>query len=288
MSDAALPPSPPVVLHTQHDLDAWRDQSPGTVAFIPTMGALHEGHVSLARTARDMAQRVVVSIFVNPLQFGAGEDFDRYPRTLDADVRALTGVADAVFAPGIDDVYPPGVQLPRFEAGPAGAQFEGAARPGHFDGMLTVVARLFDMVRPDVTIFGQKDAQQVFLVRRLITDHYPNLRLVVAPTVREPDGLAMSSRNRYLSTEDRIHALALSRAMSLATAHPEESLPRMRAVLEAEPGVDVDYLAAVNPLDFSPVSVDSDAASTAGVTYIVAARVGSTRLLDTVDVFSSK
>ena len=283
MSDARS--SEPLVVHTQAELRAWRDTITGTVAFIPTMGALHAGHVSLARTARDGADTVVVSVFVNPLQFGAGEDFDRYPRTLDADVQALAGVADVVFAPSVDDVYPPGVELRRFEAGPVGNTFEGAARPGHFDGMLTVVARLFDMVDPDITIFGQKDAQQVFLVRRLIADHYPRLTLIVAPTVREPDGMAMSSRNRYLSSDDRIHARALSRAMALATDDPASALPRMRAELDAEPGVDIDYVAAVDPRTFAPISADTPRED---VTYIVAARVGSTRLLDTVDVFSQK
>lgn len=288
MPNSPHAPSSPLVVHTQGELDAWRATASGTVAFIPTMGALHEGHVSLARTARGLAQHVVVSIFVNPRQFGTGEDFERYPRTLESDVRALSGVADVVFAPSVDDVYPPGLDLRAFDAGAVGSQFEGAARPGHFDGMLAVVARLFDMVRPDVTVFGQKDAQQVFLVRRLIAAHYPKLNLVVAPTVRDPDGLAMSSRNRYLSPADRVHALALSRAMALATENPIASLPRMRAELEAEPGVALDYLAAVNPSDFTPIAELGDATSIGDVTYIVAARVGSTRLLDTVDVFSSK
>ena len=281
-------PGMPAIVHTQAELDAWRAATPGTVAFIPTMGALHKGHVSLVRAARELADRVVVSVFVNPLQFGAGEDFDRYPRTLDADVSALAGVADAVFAPSADDVYPPGFDVRRFAAGPVGDTFEGAARPGHFDGMLTVVARLFDMVNPDVTIFGQKDAQQVFLVRRLISDHFPNLTFVVAPTIREADGLAMSSRNRYLSAEDRVHARVLSRALQLATANPETSLRQMRAELESEPGVVVDYVAAVDPKTFASVTSSAELAPSRGVTFIIAAKVGSTRLLDTVDVFSQK
>ena len=281
-------PGVPTIAHTQADLDAWRMASTGTVAFIPTMGALHEGHVSLVRAAREVADRVVVSVFVNPLQFGAGEDFDRYPRTLDSDVSALVGVADVVFAPSVDDVYPAGLEVRRFAAGSVGDTFEGAARPGHFDGMLTVVARLFDMVKPDVTIFGQKDAQQVFLVRRLIADHFPDLTLIVAPTIREADGLAMSSRNRYLSPQERIHARALSRAMLLATDDPESSLSRMRAELETEPGVVVDYVAAVDPETFAPVTSLAELAPSHDVTYIVAAKVGATRLLDTVDVFSQK
>lgn len=279
-------PGMPAIVHTQAKLDAWRAAMPDTVAFIPTMGALHEGHVSLVRAARELADRVVVSVFVNPLQFGAGEDYDRYPRTLDSDVSALAGFADVVFAPSVDDVYPSGLEVRRFAAGSVGDTFEGVARPGHFDGMLKVVARLFDMVKPDVTIFGQKDAQQVFLVRRLIAEHFPNLRFVVAPTIREADGLAMSSRNRYLSAEDRVHARVLSRALQLATVNPETSLRQMRAELESEPAVDLDYVAAVDPKTFAPVSSGAEHAPSHGVTYIIAAKVGSTRLLDTVDVFS--
>lgn len=274
----------PMVVHTQSELDAWRASTPGTVAFIPTMGALHDGHVSLARCARELADWVVVSVFVNPRQFGAGEDFDRYPRTLDSDVGALAGIADVVFAPSVHDVYPPDAPVRTCEAGPGSHEFEGAARPGHFDGMLTVVARLFDMVAPDVTIFGQKDAQQVFLVRRLIAQHYPRLAFVVAPTVREADGLAMSSRNRFLSSDDRIHARALNRALSLASDDPAVSVPRMRAELNAEPGVRIEYVAAVNPNTFAPVSTREDARQLDSLTYIVAALVGSTRLLDTIDV----
>jgi len=144
------------------------------------------------------------------------------------------------------------------------------------------------MVTPDVTIFGQKDAQQVFLVRRLIADHFPDLSFVVALTIREADGLAMSSRNRYLSAEDRVHARVLSRALQLATANPEKCLVQMRAELESEPGVVVDYVAAVNPMTFAPATTGAELAPSRGVTYIIAAKVGSTRLLDTVDVFSQK
>ncbi len=259
------------------------------VALVPTMGALHEGHLTLVRRARELADRVVVSIFVNPLQFGAGEDFDKYPRTLEADTAALAGLADEVFAPTVDQVYPGRSDgnvdsVPHFTAGPAGELFEGAARPGHFDGMLTVVARLFDMVRPDVVVFGQKDAQQVFLVRRLIAEHFPGIALEVVPTVRESDGLAMSSRNRYLSAQERTHALALSRALALASGDPATALPVMRAVLEAEPCVALDYLAAVHPDTFMSVDSMDDLAHATHVTYIVAAKVGTTRLLDTVDV----
>jgi pantoate--beta-alanine ligase len=287
------------VLHTQIDLDSWHAGEPGTVAFVPTMGALHAGHLALARRARDLADRVIVSIFVNPLQFGAGEDFDSYPRTLDADAAALRDVADAVFAPAVADVYPDGDPrgVPRYAAGPVGETFEGASRPGHFDGMLTVVARLLDMVKPDVAVFGQKDAQQVFLVRRLIAEHFATVSLEVVPTVREADGLAMSSRNRYLSAEERSHALVLSRALALASADPTTALAQMRALIEAEPDVNISYVDAVDASTFRSVApfapeapvapdargVDRVAPGTT-LTYIVAALVGSTRLLDTVDV----
>jgi pantoate--beta-alanine ligase len=280
----------PDILHSQSDLDRWRaaqeaHSTAPTIALVPTMGALHDGHLALVRRAREMADLVVVSIFVNPRQFGAGEDFDKYPRTLDADVGALEGVADAVFAPTVDDVYPREQQspVPTYTAGAVGDTYEGAARPGHFDGMLTVVARLFAMVKPDVAVFGQKDAQQVFLVRRLIADHFPDIALEVMPTVREPDGLAMSSRNRFLSAAERTHALVLSRALALATHSPAKALPTMRALIESEPGVVLDYVDAVDASTFEPV-VGSANGVGAALTYIVAAHVGGTRLLDTVDV----
>lgn len=280
----------PQVLHTQVELDSWRARKPGTVALVPTMGALHDGHLALVRRARSLADRVMVSIFVNPLQFGAGEDFDRYPRTLEADVAALRDVADAVFAPAVADVYPGGDPrgVPPYAAGPVGGTFEGAVRPGHFDGMLTVVARLLDMVKPDIAVFGQKDAQQVFLVRRLIAEHFATVSLEVVPTVREADGLAMSSRNRYLSPDERSHALVLSRALRLASADPTTALAQMRALIDAEPDVNISYVDAVDAYTFRSVELDDlgekPLAPGSTLTYIVAAQVGTTRLLDTVDV----
>lgn len=299
----------PEILHSQSDIDRWRESRAGqsasaTVALVPTMGALHDGHLALVRRAREVADLVVVSVFVNPRQFVVGEGFDTYPRTLDADVTALEGVADAVFAPTVDDVYPQAnaknddsrahkSPVPTHSAGAVGDTFEGVARPGHFDGMLTVVARLFDMVKPDVAVFGQKDAQQVFLVRRLIAEHFAEIALEVVPTVREPDGLAMSSRNRFLSAAERTHALVLSRALALATRDPEQALPIMRALVEAEPGVVLDYVDAVYANTFEPVAGTEFGAGASGgdgvrpgvrLTYIVAAHVGGTRLLDTIDI----
>lgn len=287
-SESRGAPAPPVLLHSAAEVDRWRGQSasPHTVAFVPTMGALHEGHLALAHRGRELADRVIVSIFVNPLQFGAGEDFDRYPRTLDSDVVALAGLADAVFAPDVTEIYPPDVTIERVESGPVGDTYEGAARPGHFDGMLTVVARLFRLVTPDVAVFGQKDAQQVFLVRRLISDHFPQIRLEVVPTVRESDGLAKSSRNRFLTEEDRQHARVLSRALARASDCPAVAVPEMRQMLLAEPGVQLDYVDAVDARTFVSVLPTDPDQHFADLTYIVAARVGATRLLDTVDVFS--
>ncbi|MBM7168370.1 pantoate--beta-alanine ligase, partial [Streptomyces sp. G44] len=207
--------TPVTLLHTAEALRARaRD---GRRAVVMTMGALHDGHASLIRAARRAAGpdgEVVVTVFVNPLQFGAGEDLDRYPRTLDADVKiAEQAGADAVFAPAVDEVYPGGEPQVRVSAGPMGTVLEGATRPGHFDGMLTVVAKLLHLTGPDVALFGQKDAQQLALIRRMVRDLDFPVEIVGVPTVREDDGLALSSRNRYLSPEERRTALALSRAL---------------------------------------------------------------------------
>jgi pantoate--beta-alanine ligase len=233
-----------------------------------TMGALHEGHAALIRAARERADSVLVTIFVNPLQFGAGEDLDRYPRTFEADLRVCEREgADVVFAPTPEVVYPSSPVV-RVQAGPLGDVLEGAVRPGHFDGMLTVVLKLLHLTRPDLALFGQKDAQQLACIRAMVRDLDVGVDVVAVPTVRERDGLALSSRNRYLSADERRAALALSRA--LATG----DLAAARAVLAAEPGVDPDYLERVRSSDF--------AADPAGDLLVVAARVGSTRLIDNV------
>ncbi|MGW0549777.1 pantoate--beta-alanine ligase [Streptomyces altiplanensis] len=194
-----------------------RSGAPGRTAVVMTMGALHEGHATLVRAARDHVGPegfVVVTVFVNPLQFGAGEDLDRYPRTLDADLAlAAQAGANAVFAPSVDEVYPGGEPQVRIAAGPMGERLEGASRPGHFDGMLTVVAKLLHLTGPDAAFFGQKDAQQLALIRRMVRDLNFPVEIVGVPTVREDDGLALSSRNRYLSPAERRTALALSRAL---------------------------------------------------------------------------
>ena len=254
------------VARTRDELAGARAALPGRVAVVMTMGALHEGHAQLVRTARELADSVVVTVFVNPLQFGPTEDLDRYPRTLDADLElAAANGADLVFAPTPDVVYPE-QPLVRVQAGPLGDVLEGASRPGHFDGVLTVVLKLLHLVRPDVALFGEKDAQQLACIRRMVRDLDVPVEVVGVPTVREPDGLALSSRNRYLSDDERSTALALSRA--LATG----DLAAGRALLDAEPGVVLDYLERVDPDTFA-VTPDGDL-------MVVAARVGTTRLID--------
>jgi pantoate--beta-alanine ligase len=250
-----------------------------TIALVPTMGALHEGHLALVRRAHDLAHVVVVSVFVNPLQFGPSEDFNRYPRTLDADVAAL-GDRPIVFAPTASEMYPDGQPEIHVAAGKVATLFEGATRPGHFDGMLTVVAKLFNISRPTVAVFGQKDAQQVYLVRRMIADLNLPPEFEVVDTVREPGGLALSSRNRYLGEEERRAALVLSAALEAAAASAAEGAEAARAaahrLVSLEPLAELDYFELVDPATFLPVPPDFRGAATA----IIAARIGTTRLID--------
>ncbi|QEU92724.1 pantoate--beta-alanine ligase [Streptomyces kanamyceticus] len=308
----------------------------GRRAVVMTMGALHDGHASLIRAARRVAGpegEVVVTVFVNPLQFGAGEDLDRYPRTLEADLKiAEQAGADAVFAPAVDEVYPGGEPQVRIGAGPMGTVLEGATRPGHFDGMLTVVAKLLHLTRPDAALFGQKDAQQLALIRRMVRDLNFDVEIVGVPTVREDDGLALSSRNRYLAPDERRTALALSQALfagrdrhaaqealraraatapatharavalsaigesraaadahalarsgaPAATGGPAAVLAAARQVLDEaarlRPPLRLDYVALVDPADFTDVRPGHSG----DAVLAVAARVGSTRLIDNI------
>ncbi len=254
---------------------------------VPTMGALHRGHAALLREARRRAGdsgATVASVFVNPLQFAPGEDLDRYPRTFAADLAlcAEEGV-DVVFAPSVDEVYPggPGAAQVTLDPGPRGGVLEGASRPTHFRGVLTVVAKLLGLVRPDAAVFGQKDYQQLVLVRRMVADLCLAVEVVGAETVREPDGLALSSRNRWLSPEQRTTALALSAALragaAAGPAGPEAVRRAAGEVLAAEPGLEPDYLALTGP-DLGPAPERGDAR------LLVAARVGTTRLIDNVAV----
>jgi pantoate--beta-alanine ligase len=256
------------------------DAPDARVVFVPTLGALHDGHLQLVNRAKDLGGIVVVSIFVNPLQFGPTEDFDRYPRTLAADVAKLDGLADFVFAPSPAEMYPDGAPDTRVSAGPVASLYEGAIRPGHFDGMLTVVAKLFNIVGPDVAVFGQKDAQQVHLVGRMVRDLNLPVTIAVVDTVRENDGLALSSRNRYLDDTQRRAAVALSRSLAAASSAAaggvEAVLAAAHESLDAEPAVKLDYLVVVNPDTFQ--SVDAEYRGHAVV--LVAAHLGTTRLID--------
>ncbi|MHB1222418.1 MAG: pantoate--beta-alanine ligase [Gemmatimonadaceae bacterium] len=255
-----------------------------SVAFVPTMGALHEGHLSLVERGRREADIVVMSVFVNPLQFGPGEDLARYPRDPagDADAARRAGV-ELLFAPDAGELYP---HPPRVTLGAVGLgdRWEGEVRPGHFAGVLTVVLKLLNVVQPDVVVFGHKDFQQAAVVRAMIEDLDLPVRMVVAPTVREPDGVALSSRNRYLSADDRRQAPRLNRALRRAAgafANGETSsaaiLTAARAELEASPALAVDYLSVVDARTLEPVAV-----AHRGDAILLAARLGGTRLIDNI------
>ena len=250
------------------------------VCLVPTMGALHEGHRALIRQARRVpGASVVVSVFVNPLQFGAGEDLTRYPRPVDADLEMCRAEGvELVFHPDVDELYPEGAST-TVHPGPLGSELEGASRPGHFAGVLTVVAKLFNIVRPDFAYFGEKDYQQLVLVRRMVTDLNMDVTVVGVPIVREASGLALSSRNVYLDAEQARAAVVLSAALT-AGAHAgaagaEAVLDAAGAVLATEPGVQVDYL-HLRGADLGP------APSAGPARLLVAARVGGTRLIDNV------
>jgi pantoate--beta-alanine ligase len=297
-------------VHTKAALDAALAGRVGEVAVVMTMGALHDGHLALIQAARQVARTVVVTIFVNQLQFGPNEDFERYPRTLDADVRLCAEAdVDIVFAPEAAEVYPGGEPMVRITPGEMGEVLEGEFRPDYFTGMLTVVNKLFHLTRPDLAFFGQKDAQQLALIRRMVVDLNMDIEIVGVPTVREPDGLALSSRNRYLSEQERRTALALSAALAAGT---RESTPHaIRAAAAAvlvhsgaqcgestpadhdavsidaasigaasldhtDPSLILDYLALVDPRDFHEVAENHRGPAV----LAVAARVGATRLID--------
>ncbi|OBF45626.1 pantoate--beta-alanine ligase [Mycobacterium sp. 852002-50816_SCH5313054-b] len=252
------------------------------VTLVPTMGALHEGHLALVRAAKRVPGAVVVvSIFVNPLQFGAGEDLDAYPRTLDDDLALLRGEGvEIVFAPTAAAMYPDGLRT-TVQPGPLAAELEGGPRPTHFAGVLTVVCKLLQIVRPDRVYFGEKDYQQLVMIRQMVADLNFDVAVVGVPTVREHDGLAMSSRNRYLDATQRELAVALSAALTAgahaATSGARAALDAARAVLEATPGLVVDYL-ELRDADLAPLRDNGSGR------LLVAARLGSTRLLDNVSI----
>ena len=291
-----------IVANTRAELAAALDKLARPVVLVPTLGALHDGHRALLRRAREMAGpggTVAVSIFVNPLQFGPNEDLDKYPRTLNADLAACEAEGvNLVFAPSVKEMYPQ-EQLVRVDPGPTGEIFEGEFRPGFFHGVLTVVLKLFSLVRPDTAVFGQKDAQQLVLVRRMSADFGLGIEVEAVPTVRAADGLALSSRNKYLSPGERAVAPVLHRALSAgaaaASGGPGAVLAAAQAVL-GDPVVDdagrslpagtspsVDYLALVDERNYAPVrNGDLDFRGTA--VLAIAARVGTTRLIDNVTV----
>jgi pantoate--beta-alanine ligase len=260
-------------------------------AVVMTMGALHAGHLTLVREARARAEQVVVSIFVNPLQFGPTEDLDRYPRDLPGDLAALTGAdllgpGDVVFAPGPDEMYPDGDPVVRVDAGRIGTVYEGATRPGHLDGALTVVLKLLHLTAPDVALFGRKDVQQLVAVTRMVRDLDVPVEVVGVETVRDADGLALSSRNVYLSAAQREQALALSRGLAAGRAaaadgaDPSQVRAATRAVLDAA-GVGTDYVALVDVATFDDVA---ELPARGSAVLAVAATVGATRLIDNSDV----
>lgn len=251
------------------------------VVLVPTMGALHDGHLSLVRQAQALGDIVVVSIFVNPLQFGPSEDLSTYPRTLERDTAKLAEAGvHLVFAPTAAEMYPDGDIGTRVTAGEVGTILEGRTRPGHFDGVLTVVSKLFHIVSPDVAVFGEKDGQQLFLVKRMVRDLNFPLEVHGVSTVRADDGLALSSRNAFLSDSERQAALALSRALEAAASAGQQGIDAVlaaaHAVIDGEALVELDYFAVVDPATFSPV----DEGYTGPVLALVAARVGATRLID--------
>ncbi len=298
----------PLLTHTREELAKALSGLEGSVALVMTMGALHQGHLELVHQAQALADHVVVTIFVNPTQFAPGEDFDAYPRTLDADMAALSTVgADVVWAPSNADAYPVPATT-RIDAGPVAHILEGATRPTHFAGVALVVTKALNLIRPDVALFGQKDAQQLAVIRTFVRDLDIPVRIHGVEIVRDTDGVALSSRNQYLSEADREHARALSRAIDEARAAAvlgvpvSEVLRAAECVLEAEDGVDPDYVAIVDDEDFTLLAGSGSAAGQVdpelrqlslakwapkGLIHtriLLAARVGTTRLIDNADV----
>jgi pantoate--beta-alanine ligase len=263
---------------------ARRAKTRGTIALVPTMGALHEGHLSLARAAKKMCTTVIVSIFVNPAQFGPNEDYDRYPRSLEADLELLTQEdVDFVFAPTKEEMYPQGAARTYVEVEGISNRLDGQSRLGHFRGVATVVAKLFNITTPDAAFFGQKDAAQVAVLRAMVHDLNFGVRLVVCPTVREADGLAMSSRNRYLTADERARSLVVYRALSTAQSkatggvrHPSELRKTMLNVLQKTPEAQIEYADVVDPDTLEPIVADRSE----NALLAIAVRIGKTRLID--------
>lgn len=273
---------------TKQELAAYLAQLDGDTALVMTMGALHEGHLSLVHAAREAAANVVVSIFVNPLQFGPGEDYEAYPRDLKADMELLDTVGvELVYAPSVEDMYPRD-PLVRIEPGPVATVLEGKTRPTHFAGVLQVVHKVFNLVQPRLAFFGQKDAQQLALIRTMVADLDMPVEIRAVPIKRAQDGLALSSRNFYLSATERIQALALNQALCVGRDAAErglaagEVLAKARQYVEAAPGVKLDYITLVDPQTF--VEIEETPAGGADGLLATAAWVGTTRLIDNMEV----
>ncbi|MFG3342345.1 pantoate--beta-alanine ligase [Glycomyces sp. NPDC048151] len=267
-----------LVVHTKAEQALARAALPGRVAVVPTMGALHDGHRANFKRAKEIADSVIVTIFVNPLQFRPNEDLDKYPRTLDADLEMCEAEGvDLVFAPSVNEMYPDGRDgLTTVHAGPDGEILEGASRPGFFTGVLTVVSKLFHLTRPDAACFGEKDFQQLAMVRRMVRDLDMGIDVVAVPTDREADGLARSSRNVFLSEAERAAALAIPRAIEAAQASPDP-LAAAQKTLSAEPGLDLDYVVVrANDLGEAPAQGPAR--------LLIAAKAGTTRLIDNAPV----
>lgn len=271
------------LIHTVSELRA-RLANEKAIAFVPTMGNLHEGHLELVRIARQRGSCVVVSIFVNPLQFGPNEDFDKYPRTLEADCAKLQGLADVVFAPSVGEMYPE-KQTVYVEPPPIASELCGAFRPGHFRGMATVVLKLFNLVQPQVAIFGKKDYQQLAIIRQMVTQFNLPIEVVGAETARAPDGLALSSRNQYLSGEERTKAVFLSQILrktrdSLIAGEVEYAgLEKEAGAALAKQGWQVEYVSVRNQADLGV-----PARGERKLVVLAAARLGATRLIDNLEV----
>ncbi len=274
-------------IHTTPEMHAASRQAQAagrTIGFVPTMGALHEGHLSLVRAAKQKCDIVVVSIFVNPTQFGPNEDFTRYPRTIDRDCELLKNTAaDFLFAPSTEEMYPSGAVTYVTVEG-LSDRLDGLSRPGHFRGVTTIVSKLFNIVQPDVAYFGQKDAAQLAVIRKMVRDLNFPVEIIACPIIREPDGLAMSSRNIYLTPEERKSALALSRSLQeveklfqTGNRNVEELISAGKQTLVREPGIKLDYLSLVNPDTLEDIRELNQPALVA-----VAACVGKTRLIDNI------
>ncbi|MDY2940800.1 MAG: pantoate--beta-alanine ligase [Varibaculum sp.] len=272
------------VEHDRIGLAQWRQNTTGTLGLVMTMGALHEGHLDLVREARAHCDNVLVTVFVNPLQFGEDEDLDRYPRDLTGDIKKLDAVhADVVFAPSVDVMYPQGKPMVTFNLGAVAADFEGKIRPDHFAGVAEIVTKMFNITRPDVAYFGQKDAQQLAVIRQVVRDLDMPLQISAVPIRRDVDGLALSSRNTYLTEEERASALAMPAALRLGVQEAATSgsakqvLKVTKDALRAAEGIKIDYIDLVDPMTFQHIS-EVDGILTGCL--IAAIRVGDTRLID--------